>query len=86
MNIRPFMLAPDVGKKGAGILRVKPNIKWGKDRGKEPVRDKAELPWLWGWDGVTQDFTGVGKEPDGNRWNGCHYSNAVKQAVRTSGE
>jgi len=26
---------PDVGKKGAGILRDKPNIKWGKDRGKD---------------------------------------------------
>ncbi len=84
MNIRPFMKAPDVGKKGAGILRVKPNIKWEKDRGKEPARDKAEFPWFWGWDGVTQDFTGVGKEPDGNRWNGCHYSNSVKQAARTS--
>lgn len=84
MNIRPFMLAPDVGKKGAGILRAKPNIKWDKDRGKEPVRDKAEFPWFWGWDGVTQDFTGAGKAPDGNRWNACHYSNAVKHAARAS--
>lgn len=24
----------DVGGKGAGVLRWKPNIKWGKDRGK----------------------------------------------------
>jgi hypothetical protein len=85
MNIRPF-LVQDIpgGKKGAGILRTKPNIKWEKDRGKEPVRDKAEFPWFWGWDGVTQDFPGLGKEPDGNRWNGCHYSNAVKQAARIS--
>ena len=37
MNIRPFMLAGDVGKKGAGILRDKPNINWGKDRGKDPA-------------------------------------------------
>ncbi len=83
LNIPPF-LAQDIpgGKKGAGILRAKPNIKWEKDRGKEPVRDKAEFPWFWGWDGVTQDFAGVGKEPDGNRWNGCHYSNAVKRAAR----
>ena len=86
MNIRPFMLAPDVGKKGAGILRTKPNMKWEKDRGKEPTRDRAEFPWFWAWDEVTQDFTGVGKEPDGNRWNGCHYSNAIKQAARTSAE
>ena len=82
-NIRPF-LAQDIpgGKKGAGILRAKPNIKWEKDRGKEPVRDKAEYPWFWGWDGVAQDFAGVGKEPDGNRWNDCHYSGAVKKAAR----
>ena len=48
MNIRPF-LAQDLpgGKKGAGLLRTKPNIKWEKDRGKEPQRDKAEFPWFW---------------------------------------
>src|SRR5207247_3136403 len=28
LNIRPFMQAVDVGKKGAGLLRAKPNIKW----------------------------------------------------------
>ncbi|MCC7278413.1 MAG: hypothetical protein IT487_08870 [Chromatiaceae bacterium] len=85
LNIRPF-LAQDLpgGKKGAGLLRAKPNIKWEKDRGKEPARDKAEFPWFWGWDGVTPDFAGVGKEPDGNRWNGCHYGNAIKQAARQS--
>jgi hypothetical protein len=85
MNIRPFLVR-DIpgGKKGAGLLRTKPNIKWEKDRGKEPVRSKAEFPWFWGWDGVTPDFAGVGKEPDGNRWNGCHYGNAVKQAARQS--
>jgi hypothetical protein len=85
MNIRPF-LAQDIpgGKKGAGILRAKPNIKWEKDRGKEPVRDKAEYPWFWGWDEVAQDFAGVGNEPDGNRWNDCHYSSAVKKAARES--
>lgn len=83
MNIRPF-LAQDMpgGKKGAGLLRTKPNIKWEKDRGKEPVRKMSEFPWFWGWDEVTQDFAGVGKEPDGNRWNDCHYSNAFKQAAR----
>jgi hypothetical protein len=41
VNIRPFMLAGDVGKKGAGILRDKPNIKWTKDRGTDP----ASAPW-----------------------------------------
>ena len=36
MNIRPFMLVQDVGRKGAGVLRQKPNIDWRKDRGKNP--------------------------------------------------
>lgn len=85
MNIRPFM-ARDMpgGKKGAGVLRAKPNIKWDKDRGKEPVRPKSEYPWFWGWDEKTPDFAGVGKEPDGNRWNDCHYSNAFKRSKRQS--
>jgi hypothetical protein len=83
LNIRPF-LAQDIpgGKKGAGLLRSKPNIKWEKDRGKEPVRAKAEFPWFWGWDEATQDFAGVGKEPDGNRWNDCHYSNDFKKRAK----
>jgi hypothetical protein len=42
LNIRPFMTAPDVGRKGAGVLRDKPNIKWNKDRGK----DVASAPWF----------------------------------------
>ncbi|WP_035610952.1 N-6 DNA methylase [Haloferula sp. BvORR071] len=48
INIRPFM-ATDIpgGKSGAGLLRAKPNIKWDKDRGKEPHREKAEFPWFW---------------------------------------
>jgi hypothetical protein len=85
MNIRPF-LAMDIpgGKKGAGILRAKPNIKWDKDRGKEPVRDKKEFPWFWGWDEETIDFKGVGTTPDGNRWNDLHYTNAIKLAARAS--
>ena len=41
MNIRPFMYAKDISKKGAGILRDKPNINWGKDRGK----DVETAPW-----------------------------------------
>jgi hypothetical protein len=84
MNIRPFM-AQDIagGKKGAGILRTKPNIKWEKDRGTEPVRDKNAYPWFWGWDGQATDFAGVGTKPDGNRWNACHYTNARKNEART---
>ena len=41
LNIRPFMLAKDVGKKGAGILRSQPNINWKKDRG----TDVESAPW-----------------------------------------
>jgi hypothetical protein len=41
LNIRPFMLAKDVGKKGAGVLRAKPNVHWKKDRG----TDVASAPW-----------------------------------------
>ena len=74
MNIRPFAKAD--------ILKKRVKIKWDKDRGKEPMRDKAEFPWFWGWDEAKQDFAGVGTEPDGNRWNDCHYSNEFKAAAR----
>ena len=30
VNIRPFILAADLGKKGAGVLRARPNIGWDK--------------------------------------------------------
>ncbi len=42
LNIRPFMSVSDVGRKGAGILRDKPNINWNKDRGK----DVKSAPWF----------------------------------------
>ena len=50
VNIRPFMsveLAKG-GRAGAGILRVKPKIAWGKDRGKEALkaRKRWKPPWL----------------------------------------
>jgi hypothetical protein len=41
VNIRPFVTMPD-GKKGAGVLRNKPNITWDKDRG----RDVESAPWF----------------------------------------
>ncbi len=41
LNIRPFLTVPDVGKRGAGVLRDKPNINWNKDRGK----DVPTAPW-----------------------------------------
>ena len=72
LNIRPF-LADDIpgGKKGAGILRSKPNIHWRKDRGKEPQRDESDFPWFW----TEGRFTG-------NRVNDLHFSNAEKRAAR----
>lgn len=42
LNIRPFITVPDIKKKGAGVLRDKPNIKWNKDRGK----DVESAPWF----------------------------------------
>ncbi|MCY4430597.1 MAG: hypothetical protein OXC11_09425, partial [Rhodospirillales bacterium] len=63
LNIRPFLRAElrRGGRKGAGILRAKPNIKWTKDRGKESqhlnpkrkgddpeeYRPKTDYPWFW---------------------------------------
>ena len=83
LNIRPFMMARPLGAKAknACILRTTPKIKWQKDRGKEPTRDKEDYPWFWGWDGTSEDFPG-GAEFDGNRWNDLHYSRAFKQAAR----
>jgi hypothetical protein len=87
LNIRPFMMARPLGARArnACILRATPkNIKWDKDRGKEPERPKEDYPWFWGWDEKTQDFAGKPgmKEPDGIRWNDLHYTNAFKQAAR----
>lgn len=83
VNIRPFMTAKPLNARGKNgcILRVAPKIKWDKDRGKEPTREKALFPWFWGWDESAQDFSS-GKEFDGNRWNDLHYSRAVKLAAR----
>ena len=94
LNARPFMNAElrTGGKKGAGVLRWKPNIKWKKDRGKEPqsLRPKMDFPWFWGCNGdgtkderIDYDEAGArGRDFDGNRWNDLHYSRAVKEAAR----
>jgi hypothetical protein len=41
VNIRPFLTVSDVGKRGAGVLRDRPNVNWNKDRGK----DAPSAPW-----------------------------------------
>jgi hypothetical protein len=64
MNIRPFV--------EADVLRKKVKIKWDKDRGAEPQRDKAEFPWFWS--GST--FTG-------NRLNDIHLTREQKQRAST---
>lgn len=74
MNLRPFA--------AADILRKRVKIKWEKDRGTEPHREKKDFPWFWGWDEAKQDFEGVGTKPDGNRWNDCHYTNEFKKNAR----
>ena len=74
LNIRPFLRAElrKGGRRGAGLLRAKPNIKWTKDRGKEPqhlrapngnktreYRPQSEFPWFWSCpgDGPESDRT-----------------------------
>ncbi|MGP4956267.1 Eco57I restriction-modification methylase domain-containing protein [Pseudomonas helleri] len=71
LNIRPFLSARDVGKKGAGILRWMPNIKWAKDRGK----DVESAPWYHL--GLQYD------EGEGARINDHHLSLAEKQKARS---
>ena len=59
LNIRPFVLAKDLGRKGAGILRSIVDKTWTnakkpgvKDRGKEveSMRPRDEFPWFWSCD------------------------------------
>lgn len=71
LNIRPFLYARDVSKKGAGILRWAPNIKWTKDRGK----DVESAPWFTL--GLQYD------EGEGARINDHHLSLAQKRAARS---
>ena len=71
LNIRPFMSVPDIGKKkGAGILRTKPNIHWKKDRGK----DVESAPWY-------QLGLEYG-ESEGARINNHHLSLVEKEDAR----
>ena len=48
LHLRPFMAADlPGGKKGAGLLRARPNVHWRKDRGREPFREQERFPWFW---------------------------------------
>ena len=70
LNIRPFMTAKDMGKKGAGILRGKPNVHWRKDRG----TDVESAPWY----NLGEQYG----EKLGSRINDHHLTLAEKQAAR----
>jgi hypothetical protein len=73
LNIRPFLLAKDLGKKGAGILRVKPtSIKWTKDRG----TDVPSAPWYH----LGLEYGGK----EGDRINEHHLSLSDKHKARES--
>jgi len=76
-NIRPFLLAGDVGKKGAGLFRSVPLALKDKDRGTEPHRPKADYPWFWCEKSPGTDPTG-GKDFVGARWNEVHLSLGYK--------
>ncbi len=64
MNIRPFT--------EANILRKKPNIKWKKDRGKEPQCPQDQYPWFYDDNG----------EPTGDRVNDVHLTLDQKRELR----
>jgi hypothetical protein len=49
VNIRPWIVAATLYKATKpGILRITPNIKYTKDRGKEAARHPKEFPWFKG--------------------------------------
>lgn len=91
LNIRPFLLAKDVGKKDAGILRAKPDNTWcdkkklgRKDRGKEPesLRPHHLFPWFWSCDPEEHpehrtDFGAgtPGSSPAGKTFTGERWNN-----------
>ena len=92
LNIRPFMRTElrKGGRAGAGILRWKPNVKWGKDRGREleEPRPREDFPWFRECPGtggveIRTDFEAARDARfDGQRWNDLHYTNSAKREAR----
>lgn len=71
MNIRPFLSVPDVGKRGAGVLRDKPkSLHWETDPGKDDVT----APWYE----LGLQYSGK----VGDRINDHHLSLADKRKAR----
>jgi len=60
---------PEIFGYGAGQLN--PNVKWTKDRGNEPQRDKAEYPWFW-----------AGDKPNTERVNDVHLTTGALEVRR----
>ena len=58
------------------------DIKWKKDRGKEPMRDKERLSRGSGAGTRRRLILSGGAKFDGNRWNDLHYSNSFKRSAR----
>lgn len=72
MNIRPFLSVPDVAKRDAGILRDRPNVDWGKDRG----ADVKSAPWY--------SLGPIYGGKNGDRINDHHLTLAEKLAARAA--
>jgi len=80
-NIRPFLLAGDVGKRGAGLFSAIPLALKDKDRSAEPTGPKSDYPWFWCEDEPGTNPAG-GKEFAGNRWNNVHLTLARKKEAK----
>lgn len=83
LNLRPFLTVTPRNKPRACILRARPNLKYGKDRGGEPQRERADFPWFFAGEGDAAEVDFAGREQfQGLRSNGFHYTRARKEAAR----
>lgn len=79
-KVRPFLLAGDVGKNGAGPFCAVPLKLKDKDRGKEPHRPIEDYPWFW-CEEEPGTYPMGGEEFVGARWNNVHLTLARKNEV-----
>jgi hypothetical protein len=73
LNIRPFAQA--------NVLRKRVKIRWDKDRGQEPHRDKEEYPWFW-CEAEPDTDAAPGRQFIGHRWNNVHLTIDRKRRAR----
>src|SRR5260370_20747419 len=84
-NPRPSLTATPRNKPRACILRVRPNLKYGKDRGSEPKRERDDFPWFFAEEGDVGQINFAGRADfKGLRFNDFHYTRAFKQAQRSN--